>query len=58
MGTVEEELDESLYWMGMLLQAGFVAANDVEWLMREADELLAITVASINTARGGRRGPE
>ncbi len=42
----------------MLLQAGLVTANDVEWLMREADELLAITVASINTARGGRRGTE
>ena len=58
MGTVEEELDESLYWMEMLLHSGLVAANDVEWLMAEADELLAITVASINTARGGRRGTE
>jgi four helix bundle protein len=51
MGTVEEEADESLYWMELLIEAGIVKADMLESLMKEGDELLAITVASINTAR-------
>lgn len=51
MGTVEEEADESLYWMELLIEAGIVKADLLESLMKEGDELLAITVASIITAR-------
>ena len=55
MGTVEEELDESLYWLEMLVDAGLAGSEGLRPLMREADELLAITVSSINTARGTKR---
>ena len=51
MGTVEEEADESLYWMELLVEARIVKLEALEPLMKEADELLAITVASINTAK-------
>jgi len=51
MGTVEEEADESLYWMELLVEAGIVKSEKLDALMKEADELVAITVASINTAR-------
>jgi len=51
MGTVEEEADESLYWMELLIEAKIVGSDKLESLMKEADELLAITVSSINTAR-------
>ncbi len=51
MGTVEEEADESLYWMELLIEAKIVEPDKLESLMNEADELLAITVSSINTAR-------
>ncbi len=51
MGTVEEETDESLYWMELLIEAKIVEPDKLESLMNEADELLAITVASINTAK-------
>lgn len=51
MGTVEEEADESLYWMELLIDARIVKADLLESLMKEGDELLAITVASIITAR-------
>jgi four helix bundle protein len=51
MGIVEEETDESLYWMELLIDAGIVESKRLESLMKEADELLAITVASIKTAR-------
>lgn len=51
MGTVEEEADESLYWMELLVEAGIVKSEKLGSLMKEADELLAITVASINTVK-------
>ena len=51
MGIVEEEADESLYWMELLIDAGIVNADLLEPLMKEGNELLAITVSSINTAR-------
>ena len=51
MGVVEEEADESAFWMGLLEESGKSA------LHKEANELVAIAVSSINTARksGGRR---
>ena len=53
MGTVEEEADESLFWMELLIEAGIVEESRLNPLMQEADELIAITVSSINTARRG-----
>jgi four helix bundle protein len=57
MGTVEEEADEASYWLELLLQHGKVIEPKASPLLREANELLAIAVSSINTARktGGRR---
>lgn len=51
MGIVEEELDESLYWMELLAESNLVPERKLALLMREGEELLAMTVASINTAR-------
>jgi len=51
MGIVEEETDESLYWMELLIEAKIMESKKLELLMKEADELLAITVASIKTAK-------
>ncbi len=51
MGIVEEETDESLYWMELLIEAQIVESVKLASLMKEADELLAITVSSIKTAR-------
>jgi len=53
-GTVEEEADETIYWMELLIESGKVRTTALADLMREAGEILAITVASINTARSGR----
>jgi four helix bundle protein len=54
MGIVEEECDESLLWMELLIETKRVRSCLLNDLMREADEILAITVASIKTARRGR----
>jgi len=48
---VEEECDESLYWMEMYLQSGLASRQQLCRLMKEGDELLSITVASLKTAR-------
>jgi len=54
LGIVEEELDESLYWLEILVDAGLLAPKDADPLVEEADELLSIVVASIRTARRSR----
>ena len=53
MNIVEEECDESLYWMELLSDAGKVPPGRLEALMQEGDEIIAIVVASIKTARLG-----
>jgi four helix bundle protein len=58
MGTVEEEGDETTYWMELLLETGFVTREAVAPLMREANELLSITIAAIRTARAHLRNPQ
>lgn len=55
MGIVEEEADETIYWMDLLIEAGFVREDDLIPLLDEANQILAITIASINTARKGKR---
>jgi four helix bundle protein len=51
MGIVEEECDESLHWIDVLVELGLVSQKRVEELRREADEIIAIAVSSIKTAR-------
>ena len=54
MTTVEEECDESLLWMELLSDSGRVKPARLSALMQEGGEILAITVASIKTARRNR----
>jgi four helix bundle protein len=51
LGIVEEESDECAYWLELLCESGMVAAESLEDLMREANEITAMVVASIRTAR-------
>ena len=54
MGNVEEEADETLLWLELLEESELVRAAKLTAIKQEADELIAITVASINTARRNR----
>ena len=54
LGVVEEEADESLYWLELLVESKLIPGPAMADLMREADELAAMTVASIKTLRGRR----
>ena len=51
MENVEEECDESLYWMELLVESGRIKQALVNDLTKEGNEILALVVASINTAR-------
>jgi four helix bundle protein len=51
MGIVEEECDEALFWMELLVALKLVKRPRLSNLLNERDELLAIVVSSINTAR-------
>ena len=51
MGVVEEECDESAYWMELLVESNHVSAELLNDLLQETHEILSLVVASIKTAR-------
>jgi len=51
---VEEECDETLFWMELLVDNNIIKASRLAELMKEANELLAIVVSSAKTARASR----
>ena len=55
MTIVEEEIDESIYWLELLVEGRVVEYKPAEPLMKEGNELLAIAIASIKTARRNRK---
>ena len=55
MGIVEEETDESAFWIEFLVDAEILKLSRVAELLDEANQLTAVWVASINTARGKKR---
>ena len=54
MAIVEEEADETLFWLELLDDSELVPAAKLTAIKQEADELIAITVTSIKTARCNR----
>jgi four helix bundle protein len=57
MNTVEEESDETLFWMELLVESGHLKPARLVGLMQEGEEILRITVGSIKTARNNLRVP-
>lgn len=47
----EEESDETIYWLELIEEAGLLKNDLTNKLLKEADELTAIFVSSINTKR-------
>ena len=48
---VEEECDESIYWMELLVDAGLFPLRYLDGLLREANEILSMIVAALRTLR-------
>lgn len=56
MGVVEEEADESAFWLDLVIAHGLLPNARVEPLLRECHELVAIMAASrISAARNARQ---
>lgn len=51
MKIVEEECDESVYWIELLVESGQVKEHLMSDLLKEAGEIPAMVVASIKTSR-------
>jgi four helix bundle protein len=54
LGIVEEECDEASYWMELIVALKLFKKTRLESLQKETSELLAIIIASIQTARRPR----
>ena len=52
MSIVEEEADESAYWLEIIAETGLLPIERVGHLHKEANEIVAIMVASLRTIRG------
>lgn len=52
LGIVEEEADESCYWLEIIIDADVLSQDRVLPLLKEANEITAIVVASRKTAGG------
>ncbi len=51
MAVVVEEADETVFWLELLVEAGLVPRKRLEALIKEANELLALSAASHRTAK-------
>jgi len=49
--VVEEECDETLFWLELIDESGLIEKEKLIFLIKEADELTAIFTASGKTAR-------
>ncbi len=52
LGIVVEEIDETVFWLELLVESGILSGTRLESLQREANELLAIFVSSQLTVKG------
>jgi four helix bundle protein len=51
LGTVVEEADEALFWLELITEGKLMRGDALDGLLREANELVAIMVASHRTVR-------
>ena len=51
MGIVVEEIDETVFWLELLVESEIVEYRNIKELLKEANELLAIFASSRKTAR-------
>ena len=52
LGLVEEEADESAFWLEIIIEGNLLKKHQAESLLKEANELVAIIAASRKSAKG------
>src|SRR5437870_4119408 len=55
IGVVEEEADESCFWLELIIESGLLTEERIRPLLSEAGELVAIMAASRKSAIGNRQ---
>jgi len=55
MSIVEEEADETEYWLELLEEVGSVPEEQMERFQDEAHQITSMVIASIKTARRRQR---
>ncbi len=55
LGIARKEARESLYWLRLLAESGIVPKNQLNPLMQETEELVAVITAIILKSKGKRR---
>ena len=50
LGTVEEEADESAFWLELIIDAGLMSDSKIRPLLNNASEIVAIMASSKKTA--------
>ena len=50
LGTVEEEADETAFWLELIIEGALLTAAQIQPLLIEAGQIVAITAASRKTA--------
>ena len=55
IGVVEEEADESCFWLELIIDSGLLTEERIRPLLSEAGELVAIMAASRKSAIGNRK---
>lgn len=51
LGFVEEEADETLFWMELIEESGMLTSKYLQEIKLEANEITAIIIASIKSAK-------
>jgi four helix bundle protein len=55
IGVVEEEADETLFWLELIVETGLLPVTKLKPLLREADEIVSIMAASRKSAVANRQ---
>lgn len=58
LSIVEEEADETMFWLEILAETGTLPKSAIEPLHRETEEILKMIVASIRTLRSRPPNPK
>lgn len=51
LAIVEEEADETIYWIELLVESNLIKKSLVENLLNEANQILSIIVSAIKTSK-------
>jgi len=57
LGSTLQELDETAYWLELLVEAEVLTSRRLSGLRGEADELIAIIVTIVRKIKARRRRP-